>query len=115
MGIPYTTPEGVKKLIASDVSCVQKNARFLFTVDKDGYLLNKQVYPDAPLNVIAVIGPATCLGSFFDTALLLEVGLSHTRPYHEARIPDPDSGGKRESIAKRRNYSLLSKERFGVL
>lgn len=110
----YTAIESIKKRIAGDVSRVEKYARFLFIVDEEGCPLSLRTLHNAPLNIIAVIGPTVYAGHTFSLALLLEIGLGRARPYHDAFAP----AGVLEKgrwIAKRRNYSLLSAERFEVL
>jgi hypothetical protein len=114
MGKPYTTLENVKKLMAGDVSRVEKYARFLFIVDEDGCPRALYARSDAPLNIIAVLGPAVYNGHAFDTTLLLEIGLGRARPYHAAFAPQGVLP-KGRAILKRRNYKLLGVERFKAL
>ncbi len=111
---PYSSPKSRCKLIARDVACVETYARYLMIVDDDGYPLAHYFRDSAPLNIIAVLGPAMVNEQFIATTLLLEVGLGRARPYHSAQKP-LHSGDTTRSIPKRRQYHLLDDRRFANL
>lgn len=114
MARPYTRTEAIRKLITQDVSRVEEYARYVLIIDEEGNPRALVRRDGAPLNIIAILGPAWHKGEFFPVALLLEVGLGQTRPYHSARFPQSISK-KRQWIEQRRNYRLFSPERFRVL
>lgn len=114
MARAYTSIESITKLMANDVDCVEKYARFLCIIDEDGSPRVLYARSHAPLNIIAVLGPAVYNGHTFDTALLLEIGLGRARPYHPAFAPEGVLARGRW-IQKRRNYRLLGGDRFHVL
>lgn len=114
MSLSCAKPESIRRLILGDVLRVERYARFLFIVDEEGTPFPLQTRFDAPLNIIAVIGPAIYAGQVFGAALLLEIGLGRARPYHDALAPSGFLPTGR-AIQKRRNYRLLGAERFNVL
>lgn len=111
---PYTKYASVLKLVKSDAACVERHARYLFIVDEEGSPLALYWRENAPLNIVAVIGPAVWNGHAFSTSLLLEIGLGRARPYHDALAP-PGYLPLGRAISKRRNYGFLGPDRFSAL
>jgi hypothetical protein len=102
--------EVIVGLVKKDVVVARKNARAVILLDSQG---NVEVIesPNGRLGVIAVIGPGEAFGEKFSEALLLEIGIRRSRPYHEA------FGLKRRegeaNIHRRRNWFQISKEQYG--
>lgn len=105
--IPYSRVESQLKLIAQDVGRVKKVARIVVIVDSDGSVLHSRVNHRFELNLIAVIGPAYLHQVVVPEAILLEIGISRARPYHEA------TGKSGKFIQYRRKiFSLTADQSF---
>ncbi|NOY35725.1 MAG: hypothetical protein GXP44_02305 [bacterium] len=108
MKIYYKRPEIVRKYVSSDVALVKKSARVLVLIKYNGEIavFNQEKWK---LNVVAVVGPGTINGSemFFQEAVLLEIGIGPTRPYHDSRVAG--------WLRKRRKWFFVSQEQYRLL
>lgn len=109
MRIHYKRPEIVRKHVAGDVALVKKRARALVLIKDNGEIVISN-QDNWKLNIIAVVGPGTINGSemFFQEAVLLEIGIGPTRPYH-------NSYANRVWLHERKKWFFLSAEQYGRL
>ncbi|GEM_PF-1930940 len=105
-------PIPIHQLVENDVDRVIQHAAFIISLTPEGPMFF--VNPDPRLNVLAVIGPGigTPLKRFFERALLLEVGLGVSRPYHESNIRRKAKKGGPKSIPERRKWFHLTVEQY---
>lgn len=109
------TASEVRKQVQRDLDKVVEHARILVRLI-DGEL-SVEEHPRRRLKVIAVVGPGVCSlsGEAFNQALLLEVGMGHTRPYGCG-----GAGGTkriRPKMVQRRHkwFSLTEDQYLGVM
>lgn len=100
------------KLIEADVRRIYENAAYVLIMnsEKSFSLVSN---PGARLNVIAVIGPAIFKGREIEKALLLEVGIGKTRPYHRSK--GVNNGQKLPEIPKRRKLFGLTAKQYRLV
>ena len=79
------SPEKISKLVARDVRIVEKEARLIFEILPDKRTIEIIENPNPRLNVIAVVGPSWGFERGWSKVLLAEIGISRSRPYHEAQ------------------------------
>jgi hypothetical protein len=107
-----------RKCEGSSADRLRRDAKFLITIDSENNVA-LSINSKGPLNVVAVVGPATLsidrqdkrLGAihfevFLQEAVLLEIGLWRTKPYHRAN----NSGGGISVISSRPKFATLSKD-----
>lgn len=100
-------------LIERDVILTRRHAKMVLTVKEKTVKIEKNAA--GRLGVIAVIGPGSSdeLRNSFNEAVLLEVGIGKSRPYHEARGLNRKSG--ESNIPKRLKECWLTKEQYIVV
>ncbi|MDP2934832.1 MAG: hypothetical protein Q8N59_03650, partial [bacterium] len=106
-------PKKIPELIAKDVEVVEKEARFIFEISPDETRIEMRENPSSRLNVMAIIGPSQGLGRNWEKVLLAEIGISRSRPYHEARGLDVKSD--LPSIPRRRKWFSLSLSQYRLV
>lgn len=107
-------PDSIPMLVENDVRRLKEEARIVFLTDRNrGNGVEVLKNPEPRLNVIAVIGPSEAFGRKFEEAVLCEIGIGASRPYHEARKPN---GTRKErepiNIPARRKWFNLSREQY---
>lgn len=104
--------ERIKKLALADVQNVKREACSVICISADGVATEK-LNDQWRLGVIAVVGPAYAFGEYFPEAVLCEIGLGKSRPYHEAKKPFssllPDEP---KNIPQRKKWFRLSEEQY---
>lgn len=106
-------PQKIPELIAKDVEVVEKEARFIFEISPDETRIEIRENPSSRLNVMAIIGPSQGLGRNWEKVLLAEIGISRSRPYHEARGLDVKSD--LPSIPRRRKWFSMSLSQYRLV
>lgn len=103
--------EWIPELVAKDVAVVKKEAAMVICLNGGDFEIIRN--PEPRLNVIAVIGPGEAFGEKFNEALLCEIGIGQSRPYHEAKTPRKlRRHGESISISARRKWFYLSDEQY---
>lgn len=107
-------PDLIPVLIGNDARRVKKEAAIVFLIDRNGGNKVKILKnPESRLNIIAIVGPSQAFGRKFEEAVLCEIGIGASRPYHEARKPN---GTRKErepiNIPARRKWFSLSQEQY---
>lgn len=101
-------------LTENDASRVKKEATIVFLMEgnkSNGIEILKN--PKSRLNVMAVVGPSQAFGRKFKEAVLCEIGIGASRPYHEARKPNSLREEKEPiNIPRRRKWFSLSQEQY---
>jgi len=105
-------PIPLHQLVENDVNRVIQYASIVVFLSPEGPM--SFINPDPRLNVFAVIGPGTGtpLKRFFKRALLLEVGIGVSRPYHESNTGRKAKKGVPKSIPRRRKWFHLTTEQY---
>jgi len=94
------------------VELAKKEAKVLITVSEDK-AIGAWGNPDGRLGVIAIIGPGEFQGKMYGEAVLCEVGIGESRPYHAAKKPlSAMKGGEARSIAARRKWFSLTVSQY---
>lgn len=102
----YTDIGKMREKVEGDVKLVSERARVVFYIDEEGSVINLHKNENWSINVIAIIGPGEDnRRNFFEKAILFELGIGPTRPYHDTRI----SG---EWLHKRRKWFFLSERQY---
>lgn len=105
-------PEKIPELVKKDVNVVLQEAKIILKISPDGKMIEIVENPHPRLGVIAVIGPAKGLGQYFAEALLTEIGIGRSRPYHRAYgIGKPEN----PHVPKRRKWFYLSPSQYGLV
>lgn len=99
-------PEMIPELVQRDVDLVEREAKIVIDITS----LSIRQNPRPGLGIIAVVGPGKFLGMDFKKALLCEIGLGKSRPYHEAKRP-----GGEKFIQKRRRWFSLTEEQYLII
>lgn len=102
-------PENIPILIARDVLNVKKYAAIVLEIEEGVMRFSRNENPR--LNVIAVVGPGKFLDKEYKEAVLLEIGIGKSRPYH---IP----AFKKEKgpwISKRKKWFSLTEHQYRVI
>lgn len=92
----------IPELVAKDAAVVKEEARLVIYLNGGNFEFVQNQNPR--LNVIAVIGPSEAFGKKFDEAVLCEIGIGKSRPYHAAK--------KQYRIPKRRKWFSLTEEQY---
>jgi len=79
-----TKPENIPEFTQRDIENVVQHARVILKISSDEKAIELKENPNPRLGIIAVIGPTTAFGQYFEEALLAEVGIGASRPYHRA-------------------------------
>ncbi len=113
-------PSDYPHLADRDVELVRAEAAHLFIQDGDGFSYLKHRNPG--LGIIAVIGKpiaepllAELASCRFDSAVLLEIGIGKSRPYHDARRPKDCADGNSVWLPKRRKWFALAPEQYRAI
>lgn len=107
-------PDLIPVLVARDVAVVKKEAAIVVHLNGNGVVINRN--PEPRLNVLAVIGPGEAFGKKFEEALLCEVGIGKSRPYHMANKPRQSrTGGESAKVMPRRKWFYLSDKQYQQL
>lgn len=109
----FSNPEVIRKYIKKDVDLIFLSARVVIVIDEDGN--TKMVWHNDrwDLNIIAVIGPGSLMGMNFSEAVLFEIGIGATRPYHDARVHrNSCSGSGKKWLHKRGKWFCLGKDQY---
>jgi len=112
MGRRKRVTEFFKKKIARDVALVKSKAMAVIQVSDEGEIkVNWNKNP--VLGVIAIIGSGKTGDCYFSEAILDEIGIGQSRPFHQSRIPFfCQKQGKSANIAKRYSGFCLSFEQY---
>lgn len=101
----------IQDYTARDVATVQREAAIVLRLTPDG--VTELWRPNARLNVLAVIGPTSAFGLEFAEAVLCEVGLHESRPYHRAKKPRlARNTNEPRAIPQRRKWFQLTTEQY---
>jgi len=104
--IYHKNAEVIRNYVKKDVELVKKYARVLVLIKSGGeiFVSNQNNWK---LDVIAVVGPGTINGNgmFFQEAVLLEVGIGATRPYHNSCVD-------KQWLNKRRKWFFVTTEQY---
>lgn len=105
-------PIPLHQLVENDVNRVIRHASMIISLTPEGSM--SFINPDPRLNVLAVIGPGigTPLKRFFERALLLEMGLGVSRPYHESKTGKRVKQEGPKGIPERRKWFHLTAEQY---
>jgi len=93
--------------VQRDVKFVENEAKIVLTISGNEIVYSSN--PDGLLWIIAVIGPGHFEQRFFGKALLCEIGMWETRPYHKGEIIRK---GKRINLPRRLKLFELDKEQY---
>lgn len=75
----------ILSFIEQDVRTVKEEALGVFRIDSDSQKIEFIENKNPRLGVLAILGSGEGFGRKFEEVLLVEIGVSRTRPYHEAR------------------------------
>lgn len=103
----------ISRLAAKDVEIVKKWGRVILEISPDETKIEISENPNPRLNILVVIGPSEGFGRKWDKVLLLEIGISRTRPYHEAR--GLNRKNEESSIPERRKWFSLSPYQYQLV
>lgn len=115
-------PDDYRLLAERDVELVRAEAAHLFIMNENGFSYRK--HSDPGLGIIAVIGePKTeplhpdLINSGIKNAVLLEIGIGKSRPYHETSLPQSRRNGNtgRNWLVKRRKWFSLSPDQYAAI
>lgn len=101
-----------KEKIRRDVELVRAKAAIVLEVSQEDKV--KIFFNQNPaLGVIAIIGPGKVYGQYFPEAVLEEIGLGKSRPFHNAKTPKEfcEKGTSRH-ISCRNNFFGLNKNQY---
>jgi hypothetical protein len=102
----------IRNLVMADVQNVQREAYSVINISSDG-IATENLNDQWRLGVIAVVGPTQAFGECFSEAVLCEIGLGKSRPYHEANKPKLKLlQGEPKSIPKRKKWFQLSESQY---
>jgi len=114
MLMKQSTPSGrVLYLVERDVSAVKNEAMGVFRIDPEFGNVEFAENKKARLGVLAIIGPGNGFGRRFPEALLAEIGVSRTRPYHEAL--GLSRGSEESNIPARRKWFGLTQSQYEIV
>ncbi|MFH0852190.1 MAG: hypothetical protein V1845_01100 [bacterium] len=99
------SPAEIPILIAKDVERVKQFAAVVIDISHPGITVN----PTPGLGVLAVIGPGEFQSKKYEEAVLCEIGLGESRPYHRALMP---KSIRRERPIKNENRKRYRREWF---
>jgi hypothetical protein len=98
---------------ARDVELIKRDARVVVLISVENKV---QIYHNLEfkINTIGIIGPGTSpSGHLFQEALLEEIGISRTRPYHKGKVPEAcQKEGEPKAITYRYGGFFLTKEQY---
>jgi len=100
--------------IARDVANVIKNATAVIIISPDNKSLEFIQNENPRLGVLAIVGPAQGFGKKFNKALLAEIGIGPSRPYHAAKGLNRQSYSK-SGLPKRGKWFNLSTEQYKLI
>ena len=103
------SPHRIPELVHSDVEHVLKEARIVLTIRGNAIIQTRN--PAGGLGIIAVLGPGDFNGQHFNQALLCEIGLVKSRPYHRANRP-ATKNSQGQYLSKRRKWFSLNKSQY---
>jgi len=103
----------IPKLVNNDVELVMENARIVLVIDRDNHSVEIRENKDFCMNIIAVIGPSFGLDRDWERVLLLEIGISYTRPYHRMKGVNREPG--QLCIPHRRKWFYLTPEQYQLV
>jgi len=106
-------PERIPELAAKDVRVVKKEARIIFRISSDERLIETIENKNPRLDLIAVIGPTWEFNRGWKEVLLAEIGISRTRPYHEAR--GLSRKNEESNVPKRRKWFSFSPHQYQLI
>jgi len=102
-------PAMVPILVQRDVDLAKKEAKVVINLS----ILDLAYNPKPGLGVIAIIGPGEFFGRKYREALLCEIGLGQSRPYHNAKKPKAYCKvDESRWMEKRRKWFSLSEEEY---
>jgi len=106
------SPGEIPLLVARDVETVKREAKIIIRISRTR-MENVWRNPDGRLGVIAIIGPGEFQGKTYDKAILCEVGIGVSRPYHEAGKPlNSLRNGETAKIQRRWKWFSLTEEQY---
>jgi hypothetical protein len=106
-----TGPEMIARLVSQDVQRVKNQAAIVFEIEEGKIRFSRNENP--LLDIIAVIGPGWYSETKFNEAILLEIGIGKSRPYHLARRPgNLRKNGESSYLPPRRKWFSLSQEQY---
>ena len=106
------SPKKIPSLVARDVQLVKKEAKVVIQVSQTR-MENVWRNEDGRLGVIAIIGPGEFQGKFYAEAVLCEIGISASRPYHKAEKPLGNLKiGETAKIRHRFKWFSLTEEQY---
>ncbi|OGZ32435.1 MAG: hypothetical protein A2V69_02340 [Candidatus Portnoybacteria bacterium RBG_13_40_8] len=105
--------EKIPELAAKDVRIVKKEARIIFRISPDERLIETIENKNPRLDLIAIVGPTWEFNRGWKEVLLAEIGISRTRPYHEAR--GLNRKNEESNIPKRRKWFFLSPHQYQLI
>lgn len=98
------------KKIRYDAELVMKESRFCLEIDERGRVISRNDNKNGKLNVISIVGPTE--NKKFKKAVLLEVGISRTRPYHNTLFL---TARKKKFNLSVRQYSAIRGAIFNII
>lgn len=106
-----TNARRVQKAV-DDVKRLKQKARYVLTIDAHGNLIDVKYNAKFFANLIAVLAPATFFGVQLSEALVLEIGISRTRPYRAVEQVTRRDGNKttRRLTLRKRVRSIRTHE-----
>jgi hypothetical protein len=74
--------------VVDDVKRIKEKARYVLTLNADGKVIGflYKAEKGSFANVVAVLAPANLYGVYLTEALVLEIGISRTRPYQKSEL-----------------------------
>lgn len=106
-------PQKIPYFIKKDAESVEKKARIVLKISPDERTIEISENKNPRLNVIAVVGPSNGFGRSWDKVLLAEVGISQTRPYHEAK--GINRAADQSNVCQRRKWFSLSPYQYQLV
>ena len=106
-------PQRILDFIRKDVELVEEEASIVMTISPDERTFEIKENQNPRLNVIAVLGSADGFGKHWDKVILIEIGISRTRPYNEVKGLKRISG--QSNLHSRRKWFCLSPSQYQLV
>jgi len=99
--------------VKKDITVIRDEAIGVIIISPDNKSFELVENENPRLGVLAIIGPAQGFGKEFDKALLAEIGIGSSRPYHKARGINRQIN--ESDLPQRRKWFNLSEEQYNLI